>query len=135
MITETTKPNGPVAAVLLAGGIGSAVLGLATFGVELSDAFKTAMNWYKPVGPLMGKSTLGILAFFLSWVILNYLWKGKETDFTRIATIAMVLVAIGLVLTFPPSGISSPPSKITPYTTTSRQQTGSCYFITAIYGG
>ncbi|MBI3151317.1 MAG: hypothetical protein HYZ21_04245, partial [Chloroflexi bacterium] len=89
MTTEINKLNGPVAAALLAGGIGSAVLGLATFSVEASEAIKTAMNWYKPVGPLMGKSSLGIIAFFLSWVILNYLWKGKETNFTRIATVAM----------------------------------------------
>ena len=102
MTTEINKPNGPVAAALLAGGIGSAVLGLATLGVEASAAFKTAMNWYNPVGPLMGKSSLGIIAFFLSWVILNYLWKGKETDFNRIATVALALVAVGLILTFPP---------------------------------
>jgi hypothetical protein len=102
MATEINKPNGPVAAALLAGGIGSAVLGLVTFSVEASEAIATGMNWYKPVGPLMGKSSVGIIAFLLSWVILNYVWKGKETNFTRIATIALVLVAIGLIFTFPP---------------------------------
>ncbi|MBI3153668.1 MAG: hypothetical protein HYZ21_16165 [Chloroflexi bacterium] len=99
---ETNKPNGPVAAALLAGGIGSAVLGLVTFAVEASEVVKTSMNWYKPVGPLMGKSSLGIIAFFLSWVILTYVWQGKETNFNRIATIAIVLVAVGLIFTFPP---------------------------------
>ncbi len=100
---EINKPNGPVAAALLAGGIGSAVLGLATFGSEASEAIGASLNWYKPVGPLMGKSSLGIIAFFLFWAILNYIWKGKETNFTRVATIAMVLVVIGLILTFPPA--------------------------------
>lgn len=99
---EMNKPNGPVAAALLAGGIGSAVLGLATLAVEASEVVKNSLNWFKPVGPLMGKSSLGIIAFVLAWVILNYVWKGKETNFTRIATIAMVLVVIGLILTFPP---------------------------------
>jgi hypothetical protein len=102
MTTEINKPNGPVAAALLAGGIGSAVLGLATLSVEASEVVKTSLNWYSPVGPLMGKSSLGIIAFFLSWIILNYIWKGKETDFNRIATVAIVLVAIGLIFTFPP---------------------------------
>jgi hypothetical protein len=102
MTTEINKPNGPVAAALLAGGIGSAVLGLATLSVEASATIKTALNWYNPVGPLMGKSSLGIIAFLLSWVILNYIWKGKETNFSRIATIAIVLVAVGLIFTFPP---------------------------------
>jgi len=99
---ETNKPNGPVAAALLAGGIGSAVLGLATLGVEASAAIKTAMNWYNPVGPLMGKSSLGIIAFFLSWGILNNMWKDKETNFNRIAIVSIALVAVGLIFTFPP---------------------------------
>jgi hypothetical protein len=102
MTTEINKPNGPIAAALLAGGIGSAVLGLATLGVEASAAIKTAMNWYNPVGPLMGKSSLAIITFFLSWAILNYIWKGKETNFNRIALAAIALVAIGLIFTFPP---------------------------------
>jgi hypothetical protein len=102
MTTEINKPNGPVAAALLAGGIGSAVLGLATFGSEASEAIANSLKWYKPVGPLAGKSTLAIIAFFLSWVILAYVWKGKDTNFTRIATVAMVLVAVGLIFTFPP---------------------------------
>lgn len=99
---EFNKPNGPVAAALLAGGIGSAILGLVTISVEASEVIKTSLNWYKPVGPLMGKSSVGILAFVLSWLILNYLWKGKDTNFSRVATVAMVLVVIGLILTFPP---------------------------------
>jgi hypothetical protein len=99
---EINKPNGPVAAALLAGGIGSAVLGLLTFGAEASEGIKNILNWYNPVGPLMGKSSLGILAFILSWVILNSLWKGKETNFNRIATIALALVVVGLIFTFPP---------------------------------
>jgi hypothetical protein len=73
-----------------------------TFGAEASEGIKTLMNWYNPVGPLMGKSSLGIIAFFLSWVILNSLWKGKETNFGRIAIVAMALVAVGLIFTFPP---------------------------------
>lgn len=102
MTTELKKPNGPVAAALLAGGIGSAVLGLATFGSEASEAIANSFKWYKPVGPLSGKSSLAIIAFFLSWIILNYVWQGKDTNFTRIANVALVLVAIGLILTFPP---------------------------------
>jgi hypothetical protein len=100
--TEFNKPNGPVAAALLAGGIGSAVLGLLTFGAEASEVIKNLLNWYKPVGPLMGKSSMGIIIFVLSWVILNSLWKGKETNFNRIATIALALVVLGLIFTFPP---------------------------------
>lgn len=104
MAKEITKPNGPVSAVLLAGGIGSAVLGLVTLIYEINDksAFAKSMTWYKPVGGLSGKSSWGIIAFFVAWAVLHYVWKGKETDFSRISTIAIVLLVIGLIGTFPP---------------------------------
>ena len=104
MAKETTKLNGPVSAALLAGGIGSAVFGLVTLMYELNDtsAFAKSMVWVKPVGGLSGKSSIGIIAFFLSWVILHYIWKDKETDFARISTISFVLLAVGLLGTFPP---------------------------------
>ncbi len=104
MAKTTEKPNGPVSAVLLAGGIGSAVLGLGTLIYELNDtsAFAQSLSWYKPTGGLSGKSGLGIIAFFLTWAILHYVWKDKDTDFARISTISFVLLAVGLLGTFPP---------------------------------
>ena len=104
MAKETTKPNGPVSAALLGGGIGAAVFGLVTLLYEVNDtsASATSLTWYKPVGGLSGKSSLGIIAFFLSWAILHYVWKDKETDFARISTISIVLLAVGLLGTFPP---------------------------------
>ena len=95
-------PNGPAAAALLAGGIGAAVFGLITFFSEISTPFGNSLNWDNPVGPLSGKSILGSVAFFLSWAVLAYVWKGKETNFSRIATIALILLVIGLITTFPP---------------------------------
>jgi hypothetical protein len=99
-----SKPNGPAAAVLLAGGIGSSVLGLVTWIYELNDqsVFAKSMVWVNSVGGLSGKSTLGILAFFLAWAILHVVWKGKEVNFSSISTIALILLAIGLIGTFPP---------------------------------
>jgi uncharacterized membrane protein YdcZ (DUF606 family) len=104
MAKEIERPNGPVAAALLAGGIGSAVLGLVTLIFELNDAsaFAKSLNWYNPVGGLSGKSSLGIIAFFLAWVILHFIWKDKETDFTRISSISIALLLVGLLGTFPP---------------------------------
>jgi hypothetical protein len=98
------KPNGPVAAALLAGGIGAAVLGIMVPLTEAVPAVKTALtfSWASGVGPLAGKTTVGIMAFFLSWIILHFVFRGKETNFTRMATIAFVLLAIGLIGTFPP---------------------------------
>jgi hypothetical protein len=106
MATKTVaeKPNGPVAAALLAGGIGSAAFGLVTLFFEMNDksAFAKSLTWYKPVGGLSGKSDLGIIAFFAAWAILHFIWKGRETDFNRVATVAFALLLIGLLGTFPP---------------------------------
>jgi len=105
MATQTTeRPNGPAAAALLAAGIGSAVLGLTTLIYELNDAsaFAKGLAWVKPVGALSGKSSFGIIAFFVSWIILYFVFRGKETKFSQIATIALVLLLIGLLGTFPP---------------------------------
>ncbi len=104
MESMNEKPNGPVSAALLAGGIGCAVLGIVTFAYEVNSqtAFAKSLAWVKPVGALSGKSSLGILAFLLAWVILHFAWRGKDTNFGRIATISFVLLAIGLLGTFPP---------------------------------
>jgi hypothetical protein len=100
----TEKVNGPVSAALLAGGIGSAAMGLITLAFEINDksAFAKSMAWYKPVGGLSGKSSWAIIIFFVSWAILHYVWKDKETDFARISSIAIALLVVGLLGTFPP---------------------------------
>jgi hypothetical protein len=104
MTKEMEKPNGPVSAALLAGGIGSAVMGLVTVMNEVApkSAFSTSLVWSKPVGGLSGKSSLAILAFFIAWAILHFVWKDKETDFARISSIAIGLLVVGLIGTFPP---------------------------------
>lgn len=101
---ETNRLNGPVSAALLAGGIGAAAFGLITLVYELNDTsdFAKSLSWYKPTGGLSGKSTLGVITFFVAWAILHYIWKGKETNFTLISSIAIALLVVGLVGTFPP---------------------------------
>jgi hypothetical protein len=98
------KVNGPVSAALLAGGIGSAAMGLITLIYEINDksAFAKSMTWSKAVGGLSGKSMWAIIIFFVSWAILHFVWKDKETNFTRISSIAIALLMVGLLGTFPP---------------------------------
>lgn len=98
------KVNGPAAAALLAGGIGSAAMGLITLAYEINDksAFAKSMTWSKAVGGLSGKSSWAIIVFFVAWAILHYVWKDKETDFARISSIAIALLVVGLLGTFPP---------------------------------
>ena len=100
----TEKVNGPVSAAQLAGGIGSAAMGLITLAYEINDksAFAKSMTWNKGVGGLSGKSGWAIIIFFVAWAILHYVWKDKETNFTTISSIAIALLVVGLLGTFPP---------------------------------
>ncbi len=99
-------PNGPAAAAVLAGGIGSVVLGIAIMLVELSGGIKNLLNWWNPAGPLTGKTGVAVVAFLLSWALLARLWRGKDVNFPRVAVWSLVLVALGLLLTFPPIFLS-----------------------------
>lgn len=99
---DADRPNGPVAAALLAGGIGCAAMGVTTTLAEVGPAISAAFNWYNPVGPLTGKVLVAVIVYFLSWIVLHFAWRGKEVNFRPIATLAFVLAAVGLLGTFPP---------------------------------
>ena len=66
------------------------------------SAFSTSLVWSKAVGGLAGKAGLSIIAYFVSWAILYFLLKDKETKFEQMAMIALVGLVIGLIGTFPP---------------------------------
>ena len=42
------------------------------------------------------------LAYLLSWIVLAMLWRGKEVNFRGVFMLALVLLAFGFALTFPP---------------------------------
>jgi hypothetical protein len=100
--TNAELPNGPVAAALVAGGLGAATLGLLTVLAEASKAVSGALNWWNPAGPLAGKTLVGTIAFFASWLVLHFIFRGRNVNFARAATIALVLLGLGLLGTFPP---------------------------------
>ena len=53
------------------------------------------------VGPLGGKTTVGVIAWLIAWAILHFVWKDKDVDFRRMYIVTLVLVAIGFLFTFP----------------------------------
>jgi hypothetical protein len=103
-----TKPNGPVAAVFIAAGIASLVLGifvtLNEYSTDINNFLKFDANYGigHGVGPLSGKVTLAVIAFIVSWVVLHIMWRGKELNWNRVFIAALVLVGLGFALTFPP---------------------------------
>ncbi len=101
-ITLTDVANGPAAATFIAGGIGSAALGLIIPLSEAIPAFKTWLAWNKGVGPLTGKVIIPSLIFFVVWIVLGFMYRGKNTNMRRALTISFVGMIIGLLGTFPP---------------------------------
>lgn len=108
--TQTTTPasqggaepaSGPAAAALLGAGIGAFVLGLFTTWAEASTGMKDWLQWNDRVGPLMGKTILGVIAFFASWAVLGLLWKDKNPELRPILIATAALLAAGFVMTFP----------------------------------
>lgn len=105
MATQTMTeelPNGPVAAALLAGGIGCAAMGIITVLSEASSSFANQLKWVGPVGPLSGKTISTVIIYALSWVVLHFVFQGKNANFSRIVTISLILLVVGLLGTFPP---------------------------------
>jgi hypothetical protein len=94
-------PNGPAAAAILAAGIGAFSLGLLTTLAQASKAVAGALTFAAQVGPLSGKSTLAVVAYLVAWAILAARWRGKEVHFAPVWTATLVLLAFGLVGTFP----------------------------------
>jgi len=94
--------NGPAAAAFLAAGIGSLALALFVILAEAMTSVKNALNFYNPVGPLSGKTTMAIVIWILSWIILHSAWKNKQVSFAGVFTASLILIILGLLGTFPP---------------------------------
>lgn len=96
------KPNGPAVAVMLAAGIGSVVLGLMTVLAEASEGVHEFLEFSERVGPLSGKTDLAATAFLISWGGLHAALRDREIAWKPAIVATIVLVAIALVLTYPP---------------------------------
>ncbi|HLF87958.1 MAG TPA: hypothetical protein VI451_03370 [Anaerolineales bacterium] len=100
--TESKITTAPAAVAMISGGIGTLFVGLMTTGAVLSESLSNFLNWWNPAGPLTGKTGVGILAWLVSWFLLNTIWKGKDYDLKKAFTITLTLIVLGLLLTFPP---------------------------------
>jgi hypothetical protein len=96
------SPDGPASAVLVATGIGVFVIGLVTTLSEASSSVSDALNWWNSVGPLSGKTVVGVVAWLVSWGVLYGLWRRRSVRVRTGFIVMLVLVALGFVFTFPP---------------------------------
>ena len=74
------------------------------FSVTSRALIQRSLVFYKPTGPLSGVTTVAILVWLVTWVILEWSWRKKTLPVGRINAIALALLVLSLILTFPPVG-------------------------------
>lgn len=107
-MVETTEParetriDGVAAAALIAAGVGAFVLGLMTTLNEASSGINDFLQFNDRVGPLSGKTVIATIAYVVSLIGLGLVWRGRQLALRLILLIAVVLLLLGLLGTFPP---------------------------------
>jgi hypothetical protein len=99
---ELRRLAGPAAAVLLAAGLASFTLGLLSMLTAASARVSDALTLSDRVGELSGLTTVSVIVFFGAWAVLGLAWRRADPPLERVAAAAAVLIALGLLGTFPP---------------------------------
>jgi hypothetical protein len=76
-------------------------MGLATTLAEASVGVHDALDWNAGVGPLSGKTITAVVVWLIVWAILHLALRGRRMRLTPIITITLVLIALGVLGTFP----------------------------------
>jgi hypothetical protein len=99
---ELDRPFGPAAAVVVAAGLAAFALGLLSVLTAVSASVSDALTLSERVGDISGLSVAVAVVFFGAWGGLFVAWREADPRFGRVAAAAAVLVALGLLGTFPP---------------------------------
>ena len=92
--------NGAALAASLAAGIGASGLGVVVFLNELGVFEVPAL--YGPAGGVTGRTAAGVVIWLVAWAVLHNRWKDRSKESSGVFGLSLLLVALGVVLTFPP---------------------------------
>jgi len=95
-------PNGSGAAALLAAGIGCFAVALLALAADTLPSVKSLLIFYRPTGPLSGVTTVAVVAWLVCWAVLEQRWRKRTVALGRVSAVALALLALSLLLTFPP---------------------------------
>jgi hypothetical protein len=96
------RPEGAISAAIIAAGVGATALGLLTVLAEASSSIRSWLQWNDDVGPLSGKTGMTVLIWLVSWIVLHLAMRAKLYETRRALVIAMILIGLGVLGTFPP---------------------------------
>jgi hypothetical protein len=95
-------PNGPAGAAILSAGAGCTFMGILSVAADASKSFAKFLTFYLPTGSLSGVSSVAILLWLVTWFFLAKRWRLKTIAIGKVNATAFLLLALGILLTFPP---------------------------------
>lgn len=104
LLNTPARTNGSGAAAILSAGIGCFALAVLAILGDKAALFKSSFVFYKPTGPLSGVTTVAILVWLVTWGALEWRWRKRTVAAGRIYAVALALLILSLILTFPPVG-------------------------------
>lgn len=92
--------NGAALASFLGAGIGAFAMGVI---VILNEAgLFSAPALYPPAGGVSGRTTFAVVIWLIGWGVLHRRWKGRQVASRPVRAITLILIALGVLLAFPP---------------------------------
>jgi hypothetical protein len=92
--------GGAALAAFLASGIGAFTMGAVVLANEAG--LFVAPSLYAPAGGVSGRTTIAVVIWLASWGALHARWKDRDIDAGPVRTVTLVLIALGVISTFPP---------------------------------
>lgn len=98
--TDGEVANGAALAAFLGAGLGAFAMGAVVI-LEQAGLF-VAPSLYPPAGGVSGRTTLAAVIWVIAWATLHHRWKDRQIQPRRVHAGTMLLIGLGLLLTFPP---------------------------------
>jgi hypothetical protein len=101
-LTAVAQATGPAAAVILAVGLASLVLGVLSTLTAANASVSSFLTFSDRVGDLSGLTTVATAVFFGSWALLGFAWRRADPPLRTVVIVSTVLLGVALIGTFPP---------------------------------
>lgn len=92
--------NGAALAAFLSAGIGAFAMGLIVLLNEMEIVSPPTL--YAPSGGVSGRTALAVAIWLVVWAVLHARWKHRTIEPRRVWIITLILIALGILGTFPP---------------------------------
>jgi hypothetical protein len=62
----------------------------------------TAPSLYAPAGGVTGRTTFAVIVWLIAWAVMHNRWKGKAIASGSAVVATVMMILLGVLLTFPP---------------------------------